>query len=203
MKFKFLTFIISSGFFLFQNMAQASDLPDDLKDLADRWHKITMTDSAHEMMSMNLEVLGGPIEGHGSLVFDKEYSNLDINLGSSIRSIKFVEVTKDVRKSVLKSIFSKGDQSLSFCKSYPLVELKFKEGSEVTEDERKLLETRANHSRCRKETENILSGILFANPRAYVFSTKLGSDVEKEKVVVYVRSMINKEQYLRYSFILS
>ena len=74
---------------------------------------------------------------------------------------------------------------------------------EVSIEEQEKAQQKADFSRCKKETENILGGILFANPKVYMISVKsLIEGSAKSVVMVYVQSMVDQSQIMRYRFVL-
>ena len=143
---------------------------------------------------------------HASRIFKKELDELELQNDSKVKNIAFLKLENNaVRKAIIKNLFASRDGKYDFCRAYPTVELKLaRENSEMTDIDRMKLQDRANLNSCKRLTESMLGGILYANPNVYLFDSDFSNkEGESHVVVIYVRSIIDNQQYLRYRFKLS
>ena len=189
--------------FAFAQLAFASNLPRDLRDLERKWTETTKEESYESYMGLSQEIYEKDPLLHDAMVFSREVEQLNLMDHTQIEKLSFKKLAStDVRKSILKKLFGKQGAKNAFCQSYPVVELKVDDdNSELSAEDREKQQKRFQANLCKRLTENMLGGIIYANPSVYVFESVLSfEDTTAQSLVIYVRSMIDQRQYLRYSF---
>jgi len=190
------------GLINFSSCLKASTLPPDLRDLKERWEGTKMIDNGESYINISELNLEDEQVEHSRIIFEESLKNSTLERGAILKKVNFEVLEKNVRKKILKKLFHNNDTRKSFCSAYPHVEMKFSEDEVLSDEEKNRLEDKANLSRCKRDTENMLGGILFANPRVYLFSSLLSFEGSSGKVIIYVNSMIDSSKFLRYSFML-
>ena len=178
---------------LFSAQAWAAGLPHDLADLDARWNTVLKTTESEQLMS--LENIDSDPSGLWDLVQQK-----DIDQDKDISSLHFQSIQDNTRTQVLRHLFPNGDKSLAFCESFPKVELNesMDDGS-LSPEELEDKEKQANFSNCRRQMNQIIGGILYANPKTHLADI-VYQDGHKT-LSLYVQSLINPQRYLHYKFV--
>ncbi len=187
-------FVLLAGFF-----AQASfaSIPSDLDDLMKRYEAVEKTDQIKDLIQVGQETISIPQEEMNLHIIEKEMSQLKNNIG--VKRLNFARLQKDGRKEFLRDLFPAGDRSLAFCQSFPKVEVKPKEGEILTPDQLAEKQLKANLAKCKKEVSSILGGITHADPMVYLFEVQYEGD-ELTETTIYIRSVIDSKEFLRYQF---
>ena len=104
----------------------------------------------------------------------------------------------DVRASILKQLFPKNKPYPSLCQSISPVEIKPKEDIILTEEEKNQMQIKADFAKCKKEISDALSGILYADTLTLLENVEYANN--NHEVVLHVNSMLDRSQYLKYTF---
>ena len=82
--------------------------------------------------------------------------------------------------------------------AFPTIKYELKEGEKLTQDELSKKEKRHNLGNCKKQIATMLTGSFYMNPTVWVMKV-LNSD-SSGIIELYVQSVIDEKQYLRYQF---
>ena len=113
-------------------------------------------------------------------------------------NIKMQTLQSDVRSSILKQLFQKSKPYPSFCQAIKSAEIRPKEDLTLTEEENIQMQMKANFTKCKKEFSEALSGILYADTLTLL--ENIEHDNSNHEIVIYVSSMLERSQYLKYTF---
>ncbi len=196
--------LIASSFFCSLTLAlSANGLPVDLNDLEQRWQSVEKNAETKNLMSLDQM----EIEDNDNQSINILSAEIDQNKISDedqvLESIVFRQYKDGVQEAVMKTLFSRSSKNVAFCEGYEnldIPELDLKEGEdELTEEEKAKRRHKLYINSCKRQTAEMMSGILFADPQVYLVE-KNYSNSRVKKIVLYVKSLLAGSSFLRYSF---
>ena len=193
-----LCLILSLSFFSIRS--HAAEKPKDLEGLLKRWERVEKNESFTKLMNLEERSMTGvSSEQISAAIFTNEIEASRIGEKNQLKSVNFESLDIESRKSILKRLFPKTIYIQSFCAAYKNKVIKIDE-SDMSEDEKKEHVKKIRLAQCKRNTDFLLGGVLHADLNVYLLETKNTAEMEKQKLVFYVQSMIDESYFLRYEF---
>lgn len=171
----------------------------DLNDLKERWESIEMTESRDTFIPQ--PVLDEHPSGFSpEIALKNSSSDLHSLNSANFQSLSIKLYNKDVRSNMLKELFTKTPNHPRFCMAFPTIKYEPKEGEKLTQDELSKKERRLNLNNCKKQISTMLTGSFYMNPTVWIM--KVFNSNSSGILELYVQSVIDEKQYLRYQFTL-
>ncbi|MBP6219042.1 MAG: hypothetical protein KA436_10695 [Oligoflexales bacterium] len=175
---------------------------NDLRSLAQKWQDL---EEKTELASSLIRVQMGQFEdgewAQNSVIQEMARVRAE---GKVIRSLNYQTIKEDSRDILLKSLYNSKEPS-KFCQSFDHSSTTVKKkDKKMNTDELEKEMKKARNSQCKKQTADLLGGVLHTDPEILLFEIDYtGEDAHEEtELVSYIRSSIDPSRYLRYSFMM-
>ena len=170
----------------------AGQLPVDLQDLRNRWNSVDRIEDTDTLMSMQAIEFENDDE-----IFKDAKNAFEASPGGQVKSVRefhFEKLCGAKHNEILDQVFPKGESELSFCSVFPEPEVKTKK--ELSKEELQEKQEKASFKNCKTKTKELFGGIFHSSPEIYL--GEIGYEDGSSETLIYVKSLIDGNSYLRY-----
>lgn len=176
----------------------ASTIPQDMQQLLNNWQEVKKTESADKLVHITTgnRTLGEDLTGIDRLL--AEIGRMRDEGIEKFDAVHFDLIKENVRTKLLSELFPSKETAPKFCQSLVQKPIKINEPDTLTEEEKRLLQAKADYNNCKKVFRDVVSGIVFADPQTYYLKVLNNSEPMQGEIVVWIYSVIDPNFYLRY-----
>ncbi|NRA47278.1 MAG: hypothetical protein HRU09_20200 [Oligoflexales bacterium] len=188
-------FLSMIGPMIASSFCLANTHPHDLNQLVTRWTSLEKSEDCAE----HINVQAITIEDEESYFTGEINNALTKYPLRQVSNFHYEYLDEEVHSNIMGRLFAKKKEIPHFCRGIGsvLTELASmnEEGAEPSKIEKKA------YSICKKNVSKLLSGIFFANPKTYLFSSQAKEGYENtDSLTIYVASLVERSEYLKYTF---
>ena len=170
-------------------------LPKDLMDLKGKWVAITKNiDHLEVIAEPSLENFSDGLSfAKASEIIKEATSDLKVN------DLTIKSLDKNARTTLTKRLFAslKNGEQPSFCKAFPSQKVN---SEELSPEEIEAKQAKEDNKSCRRAISEMLKGSFYLEPELW-YSEARDQD-GKGKLIIYIRSLFEEDNYLKYQFTL-
>lgn len=170
--------------------------PQDLEQLESNWLAVNKGEKWSELLSLESVT----VEDSTNFFTEEIVRQLSEASLGEISKFSYEFSNKEIRKTIMSNLFINNTQVPRFCSAIEVVADKLNQIAEEDPEAKKELQKKAL-SICKKQTQELLNGIFYTNTNTYSFlNIRPQQSSEASECTVYIASLVEPDNYLKYTF---